>query len=85
MKEITYTYEIISKDDTQKTFQVRYESAGRESVTKTLDYPFVNDIDLDLLIQRYSPVVEWVNAERTRIEVNVGLSHTITAHFPDFE
>lgn len=85
MKEITYTYEVIGKNDTNKTITVLYKSQGREDVTVTFDQPFVGDMDPDIIIQRHSPVVQWVNAERSRINVDVGTTGTITAHFPDFQ
>ena len=85
MKEITYTYEIISKNETKKTFDVKYVSEGRESVTLTLDYPYLNGMDLELLIQRHSPVFGWELAERPRADVDVGKSGIIHVQFPEQE
>ena len=85
MKEITYSYEVIDTNLSEKTFTVVYKCQGKEDVTVKIDYPFINDIDVDILIQRHSPVVQWINEERQRVPVELGVSGVITAHFPDYE
>lgn len=85
MREIIYTYTVIESDTIEKTFTVLYESEGRESITVKIKYPFVGDnSDLNLLIQQFSPVVQWINAERTTVPVEIGMTGIITAQFPDF-
>jgi hypothetical protein len=83
MKELIYTYEVVETSTEKRTITVLYTSEGRESVTTEIRYPYVGE-DLDLLLQRYSPVTKWVDDERTLGEVVLGTKKEIIAHFPDF-
>lgn len=80
--EITYTYEVTKINADKKTFTVIYRSQNRNTIEREIPHPYVGDENIDLLIQQYSPVIEWANAERTLDpSVTVGLKNTITAHF----
>jgi len=59
---MTYTYEIISVDETARSMEVLYSHATHGSILVGVRLPFVNE-DLEVVIQEFAPLGYWRNLE----------------------
>lgn len=67
---IEYTYEI--KAVGPESIEVEYKANGHQTMRLGLPRPYVGD-DLVAIIDQYAPILQWEDAKRTRMDVQVGL------------
>lgn len=67
---IEYTYEI--KAVGPESIEVEYKAAGHQTMLVGLPRPYVGD-DLEAIIDQYAPILQWEDAQRERLPVQVGL------------
>lgn len=70
---ITYTYEIISADESTKTAEVRYNSDGLPTHIVSVRFPFSYET-VDSVIQQHAPVYQWSLLASTVTPLVVGAS-----------
>ena len=77
MKQVTYSYEVLSIDDGTKTMQVKYSAEGRDDVLVSARLPYQNE-SIEAVIDQFSPVLMWEEADVVRNTPSVGMSGTNT-------
>lgn len=60
---IEYTYEIVSTNEQGRCMEVRYASAGRESVLVGTRLPFAGE-SLDSVVAEYAPIRYWADLDK---------------------
>lgn len=73
---ITYTYEIVSVDETARCMEVVYSSEGRKTMHIGARLPYDGE-SLEGVIEMYSPVLYWLEQERKVQIPQVGTTGTI--------
>lgn len=67
---IEYTYEI--KAVGPESIEVEYKAKGHQTMLVGLPRPYVGD-DLEAIIDQYAPILQWEDAKRVRMDVQVGI------------
>lgn len=70
---ISYTWRVIESDTNARCMTVEYVSAGRETFAVSTRLPTADE-SIDAIIEEFAPVAAWEDAEKTVLEVAVGVS-----------
>lgn len=77
MKQVTYSYKVLSIDDGTKTMQVKYSAEGRDDVLISARLPYQNE-SIEAVIEQFSPVFMWEESDVVRNAPSIGMTGTKT-------
>lgn len=73
---ISYTYTIVSVDETARCMEIRYEAEGRQPHHVGARLPYEGE-ELEAVIEMYSPVALWLSEQKNVVVPSAGLSGVI--------
>lgn len=81
---ITYTYEVVSVDETNHCMEVKYSSEGKPTITVGISIP-EQSVSFEAVIDSYVPLMVWLSGAKKYQSVKVGTTATATYVLPQEE